>query len=521
MTLPRSFVLLLASSLLLCSAGRSVAQLRAGLSESHRPLDDGLLDRASAEARLGKRLGHVQEMNQFDRFLDGILKDLKPENLSEEERANLIKLAEKQQKEGKLDLSDPKLVQLMDKMPALKNAELTAAEKQKLLEIAAKQQQGKPVDLKDPNVAHIVEKLNGLRPGDLNPDDLEGLKKIGQQQKEGQPLNLDDPQVGKVVKKLMEGKKGDLGLDEQQFQELWNKFGKAPPSTVKPSPLPPFPGPGPNPQPPMPGKPLTQPGMTRPPGPGPGNEPPLSLRPPPLPPERPSWLSRQFLKFAEKLELDSEAKDAVAKMVKDAGKNSGSVKSSGLGSLSEYLPSDKINETGSFFSKLKLPSVPNVGHLAPQTPNVPTGGGSISVGGADGLFNVLIVLLVVIGAGLVTWKLMSLKHAQADNSGNGWKLGAWPVHPSAVRTRADLVKAFEYLAVLLLGPRAQNQHHLELAEELGRQSTLADPRRSEAARSLAHLYEIARYTPAEESLADDELAEARSELSFLAGAALA
>jgi hypothetical protein len=170
---------------------------------------------------------------------------------------------------------------------------------------------------------------------------------------------------------------------------------------------------------------------------------------------------------------------------------------------------------------MKLPSMPNVGHVSPQAPNVPTGGGSVSVGGADGLFNVLIVLLVVIGAGLVTWKLMSLKHGQADNADDRWQLGAWPVHPSAVRTRADLVKAFEYLAVLLLGARAQTQHHLELAEELGRQSTSADARRSEAARSLAHLYEIARYTPADEALAADELAEARCELSFLAGAGLA
>jgi hypothetical protein len=518
--------LLLAIGLLLGSAGRSVAQFRAGLSESHRPLDNGPLDRASAEASLGRRLGHVQEMNQFDKFLDNILKDVKPETLTEEERANLFKLAEKQQKEGKLDLSDPKLAQLLDKLPGLKNADLTAEEKQKLLEIAAKQQQGKPLDLKDPNVAHIVEKLNGLRPGDLTQDDLEGLKKIGQHQKEGQPLNLDDPQVGKVIKKLMAGKKGDMGLDEAQFQELWNKFGKAPPPPAfqpRPPPPPPFTGPTKLPVPPPPGsdRPHTPPGGVgmQPPGPGFGNA--TQPLPAAVPAQRPSWLSRQFLKFADKLDLDSDAKDAVAKMVKDAAKNPDAAKASGLGNFGDYVPSDKINQAGSFFGKIRLPSMPDVGHLSPQAPNMPTGGGSISVGGADGLFNVLIVLLVVVAAGLVTWKLMSLKHGQANGADDRWQLGAWPVHPSAVRTRADVVKAFEYLAVLLLGPRAQSQHHLELAAELGRQSTSPDPRRSEAARCLAHLYEIARYTPAEESLADDELAEARTELSFLAGAALA
>jgi hypothetical protein len=339
----------------------------------------------------------------------------------------------------------------------------------------------------------------------------------------GQPLNLDDPQVGKVVKKLMEGKKGDLGLDDQQFQELWHKFGKpSPPPVLKPIPPGPLPGsPGqPNPppfgpvRPPPPTVPVKPPG-----GSVVGNEPSwISSSPPP---QQSSWLSRQFLKFAEKLELDGEAKDAVAKMVKDASKNTDAGKGSSLSNVGNMVPSDKINEAGWFFSKLKLPSLPNVGHLSPQTPNVPTGGGNIAVGGADGLLNVVIVLLVVVAAGFVAWKVMSLKHGQADNSGDRWQLGTWPVHPSAVRTRADLVKAFEYLAVLLLGPKAQSRHHLELAEELGRQSTSADPRRSEAARSLAHLYEIARYTPAEESLADDELAEARCELSFLAGAALA
>jgi hypothetical protein len=520
MTRHRSLLLLLAAGLLLGSAGRSVAQTpdRHSLSESHRPLDNGTLDRGSAEARLGQRLGHVQKMNQFDQILDGILKDLKPENLSEEERANLLKLAEKQQKEGKLDWSDPNLAKLIEKMPALKKAELTAEEKQKLLEIAAKQQQGKPLDLNDPNIAHIVEKLNGLRPGDLSKDDLKALEKIGQQQKEGQPLNLDDPEIGNVVKKLMEGKKGDLGLDDQKFQELWNKFGKAPPPAPRPGPLPPFQDPPGFIRPPGNlGKPFPPQVIIKPPAPGPGYEPPLVSAPPRVPAHQESWFQQQVLKLANKLDLDPD----VAKLFKDAGKNPDVAKGGSLGDFGKYVPSDKISQAGSFFGNVKLPSLPSVGHLAPPRPNVPTGSGSISVGGADGLINVVIVLLVVIAAGVVTWKLMSWKHGQADKAGKSWQLGAWPVQPSAVRTRADLVKAFEYLAVLVLGAKAQSQHHLELAEELGRQSSSPDPRRSEAARSLAHLYEIARYTPAEESLADDELAEARSELSFLAGAALA
>src|SRR5207253_10932011 len=133
----------------------------------------------------------------------------------------------------------------------------------------------------------------------------------------------------------------------------------------------------------------------------------------------------------------------------------------------------------------------------------------------------LIGMLVVAMVGVLAWKLMSYRQGLQDAGGNPWNLGAWPVHPSAIRTRADLVKAFEYLAVLLLGPQARTHHHLDLAEELGKEATGEDPRRSEAARSLAYLYEIARYTPDDETLPPDELATARRELSFLAGAAAA
>jgi hypothetical protein len=224
---------------------------------------------------------------------------------------------------------------------------------------------------------------------------------------------------------------------------------------------------------------------------------------------------------ADKLDLSPEVKNDLAKWAQDSAKNGDPGKSSVLSNLSDYFPAGKINDAGSFFGKMKLPSMPSVSPVSPQAPNAPTGGASLTVGGADGLLNVVIVLVVVVIAAIVTWKLMSLKQGQAEKADDGWQLGAWPVHPSAVRTRADLVKAFEYLAVLLLGPKARTRHHLELAEELGRESKSADSRRSESARTLAYLYEIARYTPEEETLPPNELATAQHELSFLAGAASA
>lgn len=482
---------------------------------SHRPVSGKELDPNTAESQLRARLGQPQRMNKFEEFLGNLLKDMAPENLSAEERQKLLDLAAKQQKEGKLDLTDKQIAKLLEQNPGLKKANLTDEEKQKLIELWGKQQQGKPLDLHDKTVAHIVEKMNGLKPGDLSEDDLKGLEKISQQQKQGQPLNLDDPVINKVVKKLLEGKKDDLGLDKNQVEDIWDKYatkpapiqnGDRPPynwtpdqkgSVVNPPP-PPFPPPHGG-----PGQPGTPPFPNQ------------SARPPA---DQTGWFGQQVMKVADSLGLGPAVKDKLA----DAGKNS--VKNGDNGkswNLSDYFPADKINDAGSFVSKFKLPSMPDVGPVSPQVPNAPTGPVGLTMGGTDGLLNVLVVVVVVVIAGIVAWKLMSLKQGQAEKAEDGWQLGAWPVHPSAVRTRADLVKAFEYLAVLLLGPKARTRHHLELAQELGRHSKSADTRRSEAARTLAYLYEIARYTPEEETLPPKELATAQHELSFLAGAALA
>jgi hypothetical protein len=87
------------------------------------------------------------------------------------------------------------------------------------------------------------------------------------------------------------------------------------------------------------------------------------------------------------------------------------------------------------------------------------------------------------------------------------------VQPAAVGTRYDLVRAFEYLALLRLGPAARHQNHLEIAAALG----AADAGRRGAAERLASLYEQARYAPRDEDLPAVDLALARAALSLLAG----
>jgi hypothetical protein len=96
-------------------------------------------------------------------------------------------------------------------------------------------------------------------------------------------------------------------------------------------------------------------------------------------------------------------------------------------------------------------------------------------------------------------------------------LGPWPVRPGEVATRGDLVRAFEHLALLCLGPTARTCHHLELARLLGAQPAPDPERRRDAAVDLAQVYEQARYTPDDEVLPDDLMRRARRELCYLAG----
>jgi hypothetical protein len=86
-----------------------------------------------------------------------------------------------------------------------------------------------------------------------------------------------------------------------------------------------------------------------------------------------------------------------------------------------------------------------------------------------------------------------------------------------VATRQDLIRAFEYLSLLRLGPAARTWNHRAIAERLG----AAEAERRRVAGRLATLYEQARYAPAGDPLPEGAFQEARRELGFLAGAATA
>jgi hypothetical protein len=186
-----------------------------------------------------------------------------------------------------------------------------------------------------------------------------------------------------------------------------------------------------------------------------------------------------------------------------------------LGKLRDWVPTEQAKAAGSWLGDWNPPALPEVN---PPSPSLPAVGGapSFSLGDTEGLARLALWGAVVAGLAFVAWKL-----AKMYREGAAGDPARWPVEPDAVVTRGDLVRAFEYLALRLLGLDARHRHHLDLADRLGapRQPDADDPDRRRAAGHLAHLYELARYAPEDEPLPEAEMAAARRDLSFLAGAA--
>jgi hypothetical protein len=137
------------------------------------------------------------------------------------------------------------------------------------------------------------------------------------------------------------------------------------------------------------------------------------------------------------------------------------------------------------------------------------------------------VLVILAALALLLWKVLRGDAAGASGQRTSiWKLGPWPVDPAGVRTREELIRAFEYLSVLRLGPTARHWHHWAIALGLGGSASHTRPvngwgdplaERRRAAKELASLYERARYAPPGDGLSESALATARRDLCLLAG----
>lgn len=125
------------------------------------------------------------------------------------------------------------------------------------------------------------------------------------------------------------------------------------------------------------------------------------------------------------------------------------------------------------------PGMPSVG--GPSLPSLSTGASWI----------LLILIVAVVGWRLLRWK-GHRKHPAAPHS----EFGPWPVPPEVVATNADLIRAFDYLALRTLGLPVKSWNHLAIANRWIQHA----PDCAEAAAALAQVYEIARYTSGPDEL---------------------
>ena len=124
----------------------------------------------------------------------------------------------------------------------------------------------------------------------------------------------------------------------------------------------------------------------------------------------------------------------------------------------------------------------------------------------------VLILVALVAAVLVWWKWDTLVPPNRTTVGADGP-GEWPIDPRQINTREDVVKAFEFLSVLICGPEAKTWTHSTIADEL----TALAATHGETALKLARLYELARYAPLDEPLTRVELLEARRLVCDLAG----
>jgi hypothetical protein len=155
--------------------------------------------------------------------------------------------------------------------------------------------------------------------------------------------------------------------------------------------------------------------------------------------------------------------------------------------------------------KLPLPSLANPGLGPVSAPALPTAAAL----GTVAVWLVLVALVAVLLWQASRWLKATGQRNRAAEAG----LGPWPIAPDRIATRAELVRAFDYLALLVFGTPARAWHHHAVARALAERSApLAD-----AAGQAAALYEWARYTEGDEALPADRRDRARRALAQLAG----
>lgn len=254
-----------------------------------------------------------------------------------------------------------------------------------------------------------------------------------------------------------------------------------------------------------------------PPGAQPGNPPPPN--PPAAPP---NWAQNQLDNIKDWISGPGNGSGGAPQWMKDLGIDFSGMTGELGSTISKWLPDVSDLKMGGFLKDMTdwLPtpdgmSFPDID--IGGAPDVSVGSPSISTSGLSGFGTVLMIIVAGLVVGAILFALVAGSKAWLERHPvQAWKLGPWPVRPEAIRTQEELIKAFEYLALLRLGREVTSSNHLEIAQQI------ADLHghmleQSQAADHLADLYEKARYAPPHEAVPSEDVIAARRELCLLAG----
>jgi hypothetical protein len=118
-----------------------------------------------------------------------------------------------------------------------------------------------------------------------------------------------------------------------------------------------------------------------------------------------------------------------------------------------------------------------------------------------------------VGAIFLAILLMRKWQLKREAARAGAHLTHGPLDFSGVRTREQLVVAFDTVSLDQIGDEARAWNHRVIADQIGD----ARPAVAQPAAELGRMYEVARYAPPDEDLPPTDYADARKGLSVIAG----
>ncbi|HEX3147323.1 MAG TPA: DUF4129 domain-containing protein [Gemmataceae bacterium] len=243
------------------------------------------------------------------------------------------------------------------------------------------------------------------------------------------------------------------------------------------------------------------------------------------------YADNEWVKWAEKNFGDSPAaKDAIKDLVKSMEKGDlkgifddvPEFKNGGWKDITEWGKSN-----GADFGKIKPPDI-STGNSMPHISggggsNYTGGGGGGSAGGigAGGIglsggggtaLMVIAGIAAAIFVCLMLFRRWKAEQARREALGIGTANG---IDLDAIRTREQLVEAFDQVSLDQIGEEARPWNHRVIADEFAE----LRPTQAAPATELAGLYERARYAPLDEDLSAGEFADARRDLHAITGGA--